>query len=218
MVGEVDGHLDALFDEENGHFTGLRQFGEGRHQLLADDGGEAFERFVEKQHPWLAENGAGGGEHLLFAARKLRAEIAAALFEARKQRVGFLDGRFRPGLETDEEIFLDGEGGKHIPRLRHVAEAGFGAGGARKGGDVLPADADIAGEAFRLAGQRGEEAGLADAVAAENRETRARRHGKRQALDDAGRTITGGEVDDFKRRCGHRRNFPDRLGGLPHCW
>lgn len=121
-------------------------------------------------------------------------------------------------LEADEEVFFDCECRKDIAGLRHVTETGEGAGSTRQGGDVLPAEMDITGKSFRLPGKRGKQACLANAVTSEHRETRTGGNGERQTLDDTGGAVTGGQVGDFKRRCGHWRNFRDRLGGLLRCW
>lgn len=124
-----------------------------------------------------------------------------ALLEARKQRVGFLDRRFRSPLEAHEHALPPS-----ASETRHGSVATTEAGlGARSSTCRGATSAPRCGYRRKIASSGrpcGEEACLADAVAAEHGETRARWHGKRQALDDPCRAITGREVDDFKRRCG----------------
>src|SRR4029079_11353078 len=108
-------------------------------------------------------------EHLLFAARKLIAEVAAALMQARKQLV---DSRLRPSARTRHggEILLDRERLEDIALLRHPADPGVGALVGAHGGDVAGLERDRPADEARDADDRIDQGGLAHAVAAEQRQ------------------------------------------------
>src|SRR5262249_40043806 len=110
-------------------------------------------------------------ELLLLTARKVASAPSKHLVEHREQGKNvvrnaavFALERSKPGFE----IFLDREQGKDFAALRHIGDAAAGAVGRLQLGDVGAVERDRTAADRMLAGERIEEAGLADAVASEH--------------------------------------------------
>src|SRR5262249_59126060 len=95
-----------------------------RQQLLDQDGREPFQRLVQQDDARIEHERTADREHLLLAAGKLIAEIAAALGEPREQLVDALE-RPRAGPGDRGEVLLDRERLEDVALLRHPADAGM---------------------------------------------------------------------------------------------
>ena len=92
----------------------------------------------------LVEQGASDRQHLLLAARELRAAVLPALCKARET------GRRRPSgvqpsppVSADHpQVLVDGERREQPPPLRHVADTQPGDPVRRPAEDLVPAEAD----------------------------------------------------------------------------
>ena len=125
-VGDAEHLLRVLLDQDRRHALVADDAPQRQQQLLDQDRSEAFERLVEQDDARIENQGAADREHLLFTARELVAEIAAAFVKPRKQLV---DARLGPwaGPGHGGEILLDGERFEDVALLRHPADAGKGA-------------------------------------------------------------------------------------------
>src|SRR5712691_11466995 len=126
VVAIGDGRREAkvLLDEQDGHPLGLR-FEKHRGEPLHEDRGEPFGGLVQEQDLRARPQGAGDGEHLLLASRKLAARMRAPLAQDRE---GLVDARERPLRGRDrrrqEKVLLDAERRVDAAVVRHVAQAG----------------------------------------------------------------------------------------------
>src|ERR1039457_7237947 len=93
-------------------------------QLCDEVRREALERLVEKKQLRIQNQRASYRKHLLFAARELVAQIAAALFEPREQAVHALQCPW-PGSGDDGEVFLHREPRKNVALLGNPARSGM---------------------------------------------------------------------------------------------
>src|SRR4051794_41499583 len=80
------GEAEVLLDEEDRVALAL-EARERVPDLLNDDGRQALGRLVEEDQLGAGAQDAPDGEHLLLAARELRALAGRALLEVREQRV-----------------------------------------------------------------------------------------------------------------------------------
>lgn len=183
----------VLLHQDDRHAALVHQRADGAAQFLHDDGGQPFHRFVQQQQGRIGHQRAGDGDHLLFAARQLVAQIAAALFEARK---GPVDPRDIPGARPrhGSQVLLHRQRREHPALLRHPAQAGPRAPVRRHPGDVRAAPADAAAMQAREAHQRGQQRGLADAVAAQQREAAASVEAERHVVQHDGVAVAGGHA------------------------
>src|SRR5262249_45378810 len=101
---------------------------------------QSLRRLVHDQTIRVGHEPASDREHLLFAAGERSGALAAALAQARKQRV---DALHIPAAAVDaalgdHQILLDAERGKYAPTLRTEphSSAQFREGGNR--GDIRP--------------------------------------------------------------------------------
>src|SRR5215470_2609334 len=107
-----------LLDQEDGE-TLLLEHSDGLADLLDDDRGKTFGRLVEEKEPRAGAQDAADGEHLLLAARKLRALARQAFSEIGKQLENAIE--FEPAgphLGGQQKILLDVEAGKNPALLR----------------------------------------------------------------------------------------------------
>src|ERR1700688_4049824 len=167
MVAEFAGKVEILLDQHDGDLAQRAQIGNGAADILDDRWLDALGRLVEQQEPRPHHQRAADGELLLLAARKIAAAPPQHGFEHREQRkhvvghAALLAGQWR---ETGAQIFLDGEQRKDFAALRHIGDAAPRPFRRFQRGDVAAFPGDGAAAHRLLAGQRIEEARLADAV------------------------------------------------------
>ena len=77
----------VLLDDDDVQAFFFRHARNGAQQLFHDDGRQAFKGLVEQQQLGVQHQGAGHGQHLLFAAGQLVAKIAFAFGQTREQLV-----------------------------------------------------------------------------------------------------------------------------------
>ena len=163
-------------------------------------------------------------EHLLLAAGKQDAAMAAARGEPRERPVDSLEG---PAVRDarEGELFLDRQGGEDSAFLGHECDAHPRDAMGRKARDVDAAEAHLAGLCRHDADDGFQGRGLAGAVASEQRDGRAGFHAERERLEHMAPVVTG--VDTIERQHdpaagsvpGERfvaspRPFPSRLQGV----
>src|SRR5499427_3766338 len=108
----------VLLDQEDGE-TLLREHADSLADLLDDDRGKTLGRLVEEEEPRTRAQDAPNGEHLLLAARKLRALARQAFSEIGKELENAIE--FEPAgphLGWQQKIFLDVEAGENSAFLR----------------------------------------------------------------------------------------------------
>src|SRR5580692_1481449 len=171
MVAEFAGKVEILLDQHDGDLAERTQIGDGAADILDDRRLNAFGRLVEQKEPRPHHQRAADGELLLLAARKVAAAPAQHGFEHREQRehvVRYAARLARQRRKTGAQIFLDREQRKDLTALRHIGDAAPRPLRRSQRGDVAAFPGDGAAAHRLLAGQRIEEARLADAVAAEH--------------------------------------------------
>src|SRR4051794_7805864 len=122
-LGNRRRHAEVLPDQKDGEAFAV-EIAEGIDELLDDRRREPFGRFVHDQKLRIREQRAPDREHLLLAARELRAAVSAALAETREELV---DLRRRPPLRTaarrdHAQVLVDRERREQAAALRHVRE------------------------------------------------------------------------------------------------
>ena len=117
VMGDFEGEVGVLFDEENGDALGFVDLDDFLENGFDEERGDAEGGFVEHEEAGLAHEGAADGEHLLFAAGKGAGDLFVAFLEAREGGVDEFEIAFYAGLIVAEEcaefeIFADGEIGE----------------------------------------------------------------------------------------------------------
>src|SRR5436190_16261321 len=135
-VGERDGALRALLDQEHGK-AALTNPCERVEDDVHDAGREAERGLVEEEHVGLGDECACNCELLLLAAGERAGAPATELVHDRKQLVDALDAvaaAAAPPGQAEPEVLLDRELSEDPASLRHEPDA--------RAGNVLAAAAD----------------------------------------------------------------------------
>ena len=197
------GDADVLFNQKDGRFAGARQGLQKLFDLGDDRRRQAFGRFVHHQQRRIAEQRAADRQHLLFAAGKLGAAVAAPLGETRKCLVDAFD---RPAclataVLAQPQMLVNRQARPAAPTLRDIGDAESVNLVRREAGDFSPEHAD------RTAGRRFQpdngvaQRGLAHAVAPNHREN-AGVEGQDDALQGVAFAVVDMQVADVERRRG----------------
>src|SRR5580692_485569 len=122
-IGDLDRRAHVLLDEQN-----REAFPPGRddnsEHVLDNQRREALRRLVEHEQLGVQDQGAGDRQHLLLAARELRALVPSAFGKARKRLVD-TGNRPRAGpLDGDQQVLVDRQIGEDAPPFWHIADAG----------------------------------------------------------------------------------------------
>ncbi len=170
-VGHRGRHADILLDDEDGHLAFPSERDQHLLDLADDDGRQPLGGLVHDQQLRIAQQRARDRQHLLLAARKLRAAIVPALGEPRKGLVDALDGPARVAAAAGRQpkMLVDRQARPHAPSLRHVADAQPVDFVRLERGDFAAVDADRARARALQAGDGVAERRLAHAVAAHHR-------------------------------------------------
>lgn len=135
-VGELDGLLDGVGDQEDGAGGGVR-VGEQGQQLIAEglrgqhvQGGE---RLVHQQHVRLHDQGAGEADALAHPAGELLGvgvleTVQADHVDGPQSPAAALDERYAPCLEAEFDVLLDRQPGHQGEGLEEHGGARVGAG------------------------------------------------------------------------------------------
>ena len=86
-------HAQVLLDQQHGDLALGRQVAQRLCHLFDDHRRQAFGGLVHDQQLRLQQQRAADGQHLLFAARELRAAVALAFGQAREHRIDALESR-----------------------------------------------------------------------------------------------------------------------------
>src|ERR1700730_12425177 len=152
-VADVADEIEIVLDDDQRAATlDRKQQLAGKAPLLQAHAGG---RLVEQQKPWFRCKRHGNLEPLLLAIRERRRRVAGAGGQAeliggmkrrpvqRTARAGEDEARQRIlRLQGQEHIVVDRERRQHAGDLKLEAEAGAGALGGRRRGDVAPGEAD----------------------------------------------------------------------------
>jgi hypothetical protein len=87
----LERHAQVLLDQQHRDLAFGRQVAQRLRHLLDDDRRQAFGGLVHHQQARLEQQRAADGQHLLLAARELRAAVALALGQAREHGVDAVD-------------------------------------------------------------------------------------------------------------------------------
>ena len=128
-AGEGQREVGVLLDEEHGGAGLADQFGDPVEHLAGDQGSETQRRFVEQHQAGPAHEGAGDGQHLLFATAHGSGVLGLAFAQPGEDVVPALDVGLdiaaAAGVGADSQIFVDGEVGDGAAALGHVGDAGL---------------------------------------------------------------------------------------------
>src|SRR4051794_9154434 len=168
---------------------------DGATDLLHDDGRQAFGRLVEQDQPRAGAQNAPDGQHLLLAARQLRALARQPFAQVRKQFEDLVAGH-AAGLHDwrQIEVFRYRKARENAAFLRDVADAVPGD-DARGQPDRLHAvEDDRAFPPGQDAHDRLHGRGLAGPVAAEQGDDLARKNVEADPVQDMGLAVPGVKV------------------------
>ncbi len=90
-VRRGDRDAQVLLDQQHGDLAARRQITQRLRDLFDDARRQALGGFVHHEQLRLEQQRAADRQHLLFAARQLRAAVALALGQAREHRVDAID-------------------------------------------------------------------------------------------------------------------------------
>ena len=188
-----------------------RDAADGAQQLFHDDGRQALQRLVQQQQARVEHQRAAHGQHLLLAARELRAQVGLALGQAREHLVHAL-GRPRArgcaraaGARHGRQVLVHGERLEDVALLRHPADARRRA--LVRGQPVQHGapQRHAARMLARGARQRVDQRGLARAVAAQQGQGVAFGQRERNALQHHGLAVARAEAFDAQQFIRHGR-------------
>src|SRR6185436_13402116 len=219
-LGERGRDAEVLLDQQERQALAL-ELPERLDHVLDDRRREPLRGLVHHHEARVRHERPPDREHLLLAARELRAAVALALGEPREELV---DPLARPlaarrraagAPRGDPQVLVDGERREEATALRDVADA------VPRDLVRLAADELLALEADRALGMRRRDAHdrvaerrLAHAVATHDRE-RAALHGEAEVVEDARLAVERVEARDLEQR--RRRGGSDGGGsGLGH--
>ena len=213
--GERQCNRGMLLDQHDRRAFVRHHAAQGVHQLVDDDGCEAFQRLVQQQQLRIGHQRTGDGQHLLLTAGQLVAHVAAALGQPRKQIVhGLQCPAAGPG--GDRQVLLQRQRGEYLALLRDPAEAQPCAPVRGGAGDVAALPDDAAAGEPGLPHDGEQQRAFADAIAAEHGQAAARRHGERDILQDRRVAIAGAHALQFQQGLSHgapcRGRLPSRAG------
>src|SRR5262245_10906890 len=215
MVAEFAGKVEVLLDQQDGDVAQVAQVGDGAGDVLDDGGLNAFGRLVEQEQPRPHHQRAADGELLLLAAGEIAAAPAQHVVEHGKQREHVVGNRAVLAGERRKaglEVFLHCEQWKDFSALRYVGDAAARALVGLQARDVDAVEMNGPAAHRMLPDKRAQQAGLADAVAAEHAGDFS---GLRRELDAAQR-LCGAVVKIDGPYVEHVLTVPDTLRSPAH--
>src|SRR3954452_7095795 len=207
-VGDAQHLLRVLLHQDRGHDLVADDAPQRPQQFLDQDRSQPLQRLIQQHNARIEDQGAADREHLLFAARELVAEVAAALLQAREQLV---DAPLGPSSRTRHggEVLLDRERLEDIALLWHPADPGMGALVGAKRGDIAAIKRDRSADEARDADYRIDQGGLAHAVAAEQSQRLPFRQRERDLVEHDRLAVARAQPLDGQE-VRHRATRPDR--------
>src|SRR5260221_7893319 len=170
VVGELAREVEILLDEEDRHVAARGELADHRGDVLDDRGLDALGRLVEDQQARLHDQRRGNGELLLLAAREIASAPRQHAAQHREERVDIVGYRAlaarqrrKPGLQ----VFQHRKTREDLAALWHQGEPMTRTLVRRKCGEIDAVPLDAAAPDRLQTEDRTQQAGLADAVAAE---------------------------------------------------
>ena len=197
--------LDLLLHHDHGNSDFLAHEQKRFQQLLANQRGQAFERFIQQQQSRTAQKSPRNGQHLLLAAGQLHAAVIAAFGEPREQGVRLVQLAVWTVFEAGQQIFLNRERWKNIPRLRHIPEAEHRALMGGHSGEVGAIKNDLSFGPGRQAHDGSQDGCLADSIAPDDRQTVFVIDRETHSVEHGEPAVSGSHVLEFQQRIGHRQ-------------
>src|ERR1700722_18633103 len=120
-VGELHQRVDMFIDKKDRLALGFEPL-EACPNFVADQWRQTFGRFVENEKLWVGHQAAADRKHLLLAAGKFVAHVAAPLGQDREQPIDIVEAPARPSEargSSRNQVFLDIERRKNMPTLGH---------------------------------------------------------------------------------------------------
>ena len=197
-IGQPQNLLRILLDDDRADAAGPGDGAERPEQFLDDDRRQALGRLVQQQHLGIEGQRAADRQHLLLAAGKLVAEIAAALLQPRKHLVDLFDGP-GAGLGHRRHVFFHRQRTEDIALLRHPADPRPRPLVRAHRRNVQSAERQGAAEAAGDADDRIDQRGLAGAVAPEQRQHLAFGQRQRHRRQHDRFAVAGAQAVDGKK-------------------
>ena len=201
-VGDLEGELDVLLDEEHAASGLLGVLADPRQQALDDHRSEAEAELVEEQQPGLAGERAGDGEHLLLPARQQPGAPRPDVRERREVPVRDL------GVEAlspvaEPEVLGHGQAEEEPATFRHVGDPEAGAAARRTAGEVVAVEQDAPAHRVDDPGDRPQGRRLARAVGAEEGDDLARTDGQVEVAYHRRLVVAAREAVDLEDQVAH---------------
>src|SRR5712691_10964383 len=185
LVGEVEGELDVLLDQQN-RLAFLLQAQESATHLRDDQRREPLGRLIHQQQARISHERAADREHLLLPSGERAGSLLQPLLQTGKELHHPLecprDGDTRALLPRNDQILTHGQGRKDPSALRHESHAPPRNRLGREPSDRLAEQADLARARRQEADDGVHAGGLARAIATEEREHPARSQRERNGV------------------------------------
>ena len=140
-VGDLEGEVDVLLDEQYAAAGLLGVLADERQQALDDHWGESEAELVEEQQPGSSGEGAGDSEHLLLPSGQQPGATPGEIPEGGKVAVGDV-GVEALAAVAESEMLGDGEPEEQTATFRHVGDPETGARARRAAGEIVAAEQD----------------------------------------------------------------------------
>ena len=203
MVAEVQGEVDVLLHDDDGHVA-AEEAGEDFVERFDDQRRQAQGRLVEEQQLGLAHEGPPHGDHLLLAAGEGSGLLASPLLQPGQQVVDLVQplGQAVPGgtvrQRPDPEVVLDGQRREHVSAFRHQSDPPLHPPVGRLVVDALPVPEDLALRRPHDPGQELEDGRLPRPVPADERHRAPGLNGEVEVADGGDGPVRPGHVAGFK--------------------
>ena len=198
VVGEVERHLGVLLHQEHRHvLLGVQALDDLR-DLVDEDGRQTERRFVEQHEPGPQHQRPADGQHLLLAAGQETGRQLALTGKDREVAVDQFqvgaDLAVGAGIGAHAQVLVDGEERKHLPALRHMADAEPRHPVRVESGDVVASEVDAALLRIHRRADGLQHRGFAGPVGAEDGHDVRLAHCERDASDGHDGAVVGLDV------------------------
>ena len=139
MLGELEGEVEVLLDEEDRHLP-LEQLSQDASNLLDRRGLDSLRGLVQQQQPRARDQRPGNGELLLLATGKIAAPAPLHGAQDGKELLQLFAGRDLAAACRrlgDDEVLGHRQARENLPPLWNVPDSAAGALVDRHRGDVL---------------------------------------------------------------------------------
>src|SRR5579863_1142606 len=204
-LGERSREVEILLHEKDRHVAARREVADDALDLLDDRRLDALGRLVEDEEAGFRDQSPRDRELLLLTAREIAAAPLQHVAQHREERenlVGDAALARRQRREARLQVLPYRETRKNFASLRHQRDAAPRTLMRLERGDVGAFPGNAAGADRLQADQSAEQAGLADAVAAQHAGDGTLLRGHADAAEDMTRAVI--ELDPFRREHRHR--------------